>query len=102
MEELIRIPWGKVFANFAWIFGAAIILADFSYHEFLSHQKRVSLGNVLNNRSFKRPFQLGLILITIGISLSIKTPWLAGIFGGAAFLFLVFMLRKIKAKKIKI
>ncbi len=93
MEELISIPWGKVFANFVWIFGASIILADFSYHEFLSHQKRVSFGSVLNGRSFKWPFQLGLILIAIGVSLSIKNPWLTGIFVGAAFLQIIFLIR---------
>lgn len=102
MNVIQNIPWGKVFANFIWILGASLILADFSYHEFISHQKRVSLGSVLKSRSFNRPFQLGLILITIGVSLSIKTPWLAGTFGGAALLLLVFLLRKLKTKKSKI
>lgn len=102
MEDLLKIPWGEIFANFVWIFGAALVLANFSHHEFLSHQKRVSLGSVLKSRSFQRPFQFGLILITTGISLSTKNPWLAGIFGGAAFLHLVFLLRKIKTKIFKI
>ncbi len=92
MNEIPNIPWGKVFANFVWIFGASLILADFSYHEFLSHQKRVPLIKILKKSSFKTPFLWGVFLIAIGISLSIKNPWLAGIFGGAAILHLVFLL----------
>lgn len=102
MNEIQSIPWGKVFTNFVWIFGASLILADFSYHEFLSHQRNAPLIKVLKKSSFKTPFFWGVFLIAVGISLSIKNPWLAGIFGGAAFLFLVFMLRKLKTKRFKI
>jgi len=98
VEELIKIPWWKIFANFVWIFGASIVLADFSYHEFLSHQKKTPLIKVMKKSSFKTPFLWGVFLITVGISLSIKNPWLAGIFGGAAFLLVVFLIRKIKTK----
>lgn len=96
MEELIRIPWGNIFANFAWIFGASIILADFSYHEFLAHQKKASLIKVLKKSSFKRPFYWGLLLIAIGACLSIGNPWLAGISGGAAFLLIILFLKNLK------
>jgi hypothetical protein len=89
MEELIRIPWGKVFANLTWIFGASIILADFSYHEFLVHREKTILIKVLKKDSFKRPFYLGLLLFTLGACLSMRNPWLAGISGGAALLIMV-------------
>ena len=102
MNELPHIPWGKVIANFVWIFGASIILADFSYHEFLSHQKKIPLIKVLKQSSFKTLLFWGLLLVAAGISLSIKSPWLAGVFGGGAFLLLVFLVRKVKTKKIKI
>lgn len=102
MEELTKIPWWGIFTNFVWIFGASIILADFSYHEFLSHQKKTPLIKVLKKSSFKTPFFWGVFLIAGGISLSVKNPWLAGIFGGTAIFILVFLLRKIKAKKLKI
>ena len=99
MNEIQIIPWGKVFANFVWIFGASLILADFSYHEFLSHIKKTPLVKVLKQSSFKTPFYWGVFLIAVGISLSIKNPWLAGVFGGAAFLILVFLVRKLRTKK---
>ena len=92
MNEIQSIPWGKVFANFVWIFGASLILADFSYHEFLSNQKKAPLIKVLKGSSFITPFLWGVFLVAAGISLSIKNPWLAGIFGGSAFLLLVFLL----------
>ena len=102
MNEIQNIPWGKVLSNFVWIFGASIILAVFSYHEFLSHQKKSQLKGILNERSFKAPFLWGVFLVTVGISLSVKNTWLAGVFGGGAFLMLVFLVRKVKTKKIKI
>lgn len=102
MNEIQSIPWGKVFSNFVWIFGASLILADFSYHEFLSHKIKAPLIKVLKKSSFKTPFLWGVFLIAGGISLTIKNPWLAGIFGGAVLLFLVLMLRKIKMKRSKI
>ena len=92
MNEIQTIPWGKVFANFVWIFGASIILANFSYHEFLSHHTKSPLIDVLKKSSFKTPFFWGVFLVVAGISLSIKNPWIAGIFGGGALLFLVFIL----------
>ena len=93
MNEIQSIPWGKVFANFVWIFGASLILADFSYHEFLSHQKKVPLIKILKESSFKTPFLWGVFLIAAGISLSIKNPWLDGITGGAALLQIIFLSR---------
>ena len=92
MNEIQNIPWGKVISNFVWIFGASLILADFSYHEFLSHQTKAPLIKILKKSYFKTPFLWGVFLVAAGISLSIKNPWLAGIFGGSAFLLLVFLL----------
>lgn len=98
MDELIKIPWGKVFTNFVWIFGVSLMLADFSYHEFLAHREKAPLSKVLKKSSFKTLFHLGSILIAAGVSLSMKNPWLAGIAGGAAFILLVFLLKKLKKK----
>ena len=99
MEELIKFPWGKVFAHFVWIFGASLMLADFSYHEFLAHQEKASLIKVLKKSSFKRPFYWGLLLIAIGACLSIGNPLLAGISGGAAFLLIIIRKRYFQAIK---
>jgi len=98
MDELIRIPWGKVFANFVWIIGASLILANFSYHEFLAYKEKAPLIKVLKRSSFKTFFHLGFILIAAGACFSIKNPWLAGITGGAAFLLIFFSFKKLKRK----
>lgn len=70
MNEISRIPWGKVFSNFIWILGASMILAVFSYHEFLAHLKKAKRTEVFKRNSFKKPFILGLVLIALGISAS--------------------------------
>jgi len=98
MDELIKIPWGKVFTNFVWIFGASLVLADFSYHEFLAHREKAPLIKVLKKGSFKKPFLWGVFLFALGVCFSTGNPWLAGIAGGAAMLFLIFLLKKIKTK----
>jgi hypothetical protein len=98
MEELIKIPWGKIFTNFVWIFGASLMLADFSYHEFLAHREKTPLITVLKKDSFKSPFFWGVFLFALGVCISNVNPWLAGVSGGAAMLFLIFLLKKIKTK----
>lgn len=95
MDEIIRIPWGKILANFVWIFGASLMLADFSYHEFLANKEKAPLIQVLKKSSFKTLFYLGLILTATGACFSIKNPWMAG---GAALLLLFFSLKKLKKK----
>ena len=94
MTEFPRIPWGKVFSNFVWILGAAVILADFSYHEFLAHVEKAKWIDVFKRDSFKKPFHLGLILVAAGLSASVRSPWLAAMSGGAAFFLLIWFLKK--------
>ena len=97
MNEMSGIPWGKVFSNFVWILGIAIILADFSYHEFLAHVLEAKRIKVFKKNSFRRPFLLGLILIAIGITTSVQKLWLALILGVFAFSLIIWL---VKFKKI--
>ena len=101
MNEIQNIPWGKVISNFVWIFGASLILADFSYHEFLSHKTKTPLIKTLKQSSFKTPLLWGVFLIAVGISLSTKNSWVAWVFRGVALVLLIILIRNIKTKKIK-
>jgi hypothetical protein len=96
MSEIPKIPWGKVISNFIWILGAAIILADFSYHEFLASVQKTKRIEVFKRSSFKRPLLLGLTLVAIGISASIHYLWLAAILGIVSLLLLIWFVRLIK------
>lgn len=93
MNELPQIPWGKVISNFVWISGAAVILAAFSYHEYLTHMEKARLREVLRRKSFKRPMLLGVILVAAGVAASIRSPLLAAVLGTGAFLLLIFFIK---------
>jgi|GEM_PF-3298346 len=96
MNEMSEIPWGRVLSNFVWILGTAIILADFSYHEFLAHIQKAKRIEVFKGDSFKKPFLLGTILIATGISASARQLWLIAIFGIAALLLIIWSIKIIK------
>ena len=96
MNEFSTIPWGKVFSNFVWILGASIILAAFSYHEFLANIKKAKRIDVYKKDSFKKPFLLGTVLIAAGISASAHQLWLTAIFGIAALLLIIWSIKIIK------
>ncbi len=98
MNEISKIPWGKVLSNFVWILGAAIILADFSYHEFLVNLQKAKRTEVFTRNSFKKPFLFGLFLVAAGISTSIHQPFLAGISGVIAFLLIIWFVKFIKTQ----
>ena len=96
MNEMSGIQWGRVFSNFVWILGAALILTAFSYHEFLAHIQKAKRIEVLKRDSFKKPFLLGTILIVTGISASVYQPWLKIIFGIVALLLIIWSVKIIK------
>ena len=95
------IPWGKVFSNFVWIVGASIILAAFSYNEFLAHLQKAKRTEVFKRNSFKKPFLLGLILVAAGVCASIHQPWLAAILGVVAFLLIIWFVKIVKIQSLK-
>ena len=96
MNDIQSIPWGKVFSNFVWILGASIILAVFSYHEFLAYVQKAKRIEVFKRNSFKKPFLLGLILATAGVCASIHQPWLAASSGVVVFLLIIWFIKIIK------
>jgi len=96
MNDMSTIPWGRILSNFVWILGTAVILAAFSYHEFLANFQKAKRIEVFKRDSFKKPFLLGAILITIGISASAHKLWLTLILGIVAILFIILAIKIIK------
>lgn len=101
MNEIPTIPWRIVFANFVWILGTAVILAAFSYHEFLAHIQKTKRIDAFKRSSFKKPFLLGAILIAAGISASAHQMWLTAIFGIVALLLIILSIKIIKIQATK-
>jgi len=101
MNEMSGIPWGRVLSNFVWILGTAVILAAFSYHEFLAHIQKAKRIEVFKRDSFKKPFLLGTILIAAGISASAHQLWMIAIFGIVAVLLIIWSIKVIKFQATK-
>lgn len=91
----------QIIFNIIWILGAALILANFSYHEFFIHLQKTKRTEAFKRNSFKKPFLLGLILIAVGISTSSQQPWLAATFGAVAFFLIIWYGKLVKFQAAK-
>lgn len=101
MNEVIKIPWVDVFTNFVWILGTSIILATFSYIEFLIILQKAKRTEVLKMTSLKKTFLLGMILVTAGISASVHRLFLTVITGVATFFLTVWLFKIITGWSVK-
>lgn len=91
----------QIISNFVWILGLAIILASFSYHEFLAHLQKTKKQEIFKRDSFRKPCLLGLILVASGASLSVQKLWLTAIFGVAAILLAIVFVKFMKIQAAK-
>jgi hypothetical protein len=82
------VPLPTVITNAVWIFGLAVVLAAFSWHDFLAHTRKRKLGELLRGDSFLKPLFLGLTLVAGGLALSVSGVILAAGFAVAGFGFL--------------
>ena len=64
-----------LFTNALWIIGLAVILAAFSYGDWLAHERGVSSRRVLGSLTFQVPFSGGMVLVCLGLVLSGRTGW---------------------------
>ena len=69
------IDWPHVAFHTLWIFGCALILAAFSYANWLAHLRRAPTRQLLNAPTFQLPFTIGLGLISCGLFL-LSRGWL--------------------------
>jgi len=97
MNEIRSFLWFKVLSNFVWILGAALVLAAFSYIDFIAFIKKTKRSEIVKNNELKLPFFWGSILVAIGMALSAHNLWLTVLAGSTAFLF-TFRLPKIMKK----
>jgi hypothetical protein len=86
--------WDFVISNAVWIFGLAVVLAAFGWHDFLAHTRKRKLGELLRGGSFLKPLFLGLTLIAGGLALSVSGMILAAGFAAVSFGFLYVFVKK--------
>ena len=87
-------PRAYVITNAVWVFGLAIVLAAFGWHDFLAHTRKRKLGELLRGDSFLKPLFLGLTLVTGGLALSVSGVILAAGFAVVCFGFLYVFVKK--------
>ena len=63
------INWLQAFSNLPWLFGLALILAAFSYANWLAHLRRAPTRQLLSAPTFQLPFTIGLGLVSCGLFL---------------------------------
>lgn len=73
------IPWWEILFNLIWIFGASLILAAISYHEFMAYINKIKRIDAFKGISFRKSFVWGMILVSTGVGASINQPYLMGI-----------------------
>ncbi len=63
------IDWAYVATNSLWILGLSIILAAFSYHDWLAHETRRRRRELFRMVSWRLPFSTGMLLFCLGLGL---------------------------------
>ena len=71
----MTIDWLNVFFNAIWIVGLAIILAAFSYNDWLAHVNGVKLRQQLGTPAFQTPLTLGLMMVSASLALLADVWW---------------------------
>jgi hypothetical protein len=90
----VPFPWGKVFANFLWILGLAVVLADFGYVNFVAQKKKLKWIDIIKSDLFLKPIHVAGILIAFGLAGALSSPFLGGLCGAAGFLLGIFFVRE--------
>ena len=71
----MMIDWVNVALNALWIAGLALILAAFSYHQWLASETSRRLRDVLSQPSWKILFAAGMLLTCIGVGSGLAERW---------------------------
>lgn len=69
------IDWWIVATNSLWILGLSILLAAFSYHDWLAKELAKPRRDLFKERSWRLPFTGGMVLTCAGWGLSQAVVW---------------------------
>lgn len=94
------IDWTYVGTNGLWILGLSIILAAFSYHDWLAHETGQRRRDLFKRPSWRLPFSTGMILFCLGLGLGRQLAWWERMFWGAlAFSFVWRLGRQLRSRR---
>lgn len=69
------IDWVSLALNALWIVGLAVILAAFSYHDWLARETARRRREVMAQPSWTLPFSAGLLLTCVGVGYGLGGRW---------------------------
>lgn len=69
------IDWYSVAVNALWILGLSIILAAFSYHDWLRRETGRRWKDIFSRHWWRLPFSLGMLLFCLGLGLGRGVAW---------------------------
>ena len=69
------IDWWFVAVNALWILGLSIVLAAFSYHDWLRRETGHRWKEVRAQPSWRFPFSGGMLLLCLGMGLGREVAW---------------------------
>lgn len=69
------IDWWSIGTNSLWILGLSILLAVFSYLDWLARETRRPRRSLFNERSLRLPWTAGMFLACVGWGLSQAERW---------------------------
>jgi hypothetical protein len=78
------IDWGYVAGHALWIFGAAVLLARFSYRRYEAAEARGRGLMPLRSPGPDRFYRFGLLLLSVGLGVSSTSWFQRAIWGGLA------------------
>lgn len=85
------INWLQVLFNLLWLLGLAIILAAFSYADWLAHARGVRMLQLLKASIFQAPLSIGASLLSLGLFF-LSRGWLARSLSAALVILLTWQL----------
>ena len=77
------IDWMYVATNSLWILGLSIVLAAFSYHDWLAHETGQRRRDLFERASWRLPFSTGMVLFCLGLGLGRRLAWWERMLWGA-------------------
>lgn len=95
MNATAHFPWAMVVSNAVWIFGLAVVLAAFGWHDY---KRRERDSATTKAEPLMKPILLGLIMVAGGLALSVQGAFLAAALATASFALIFIFVKKCFAR----
>ena len=94
------IDWAYVATNSLWILDLSIILAAFSYHDWLAHETGQRRRHLFERPAWRLSFSTGMVLFCLGLGLGRRLDWWERLFWGTlVFAFVWQLFRQLRSRR---